>query len=197
MRRSPARTAPVRPGRPAGDHQQLPAGAVHDLPDRADRRPVGELHGQALQLVDVELVGVARRRQRRGVDQQPVPRRSSAASRSGPRRTATSSRPECGRAASTVSEPAAAPSRQPPDQHGTRGEPLLRGVGAHVDDQLAAQAVRPHDHPHEEQRRLGRTRMRCGGSLSGRCRRHPPAHPDHRCRSPRCAGRWRSAHPGR
>ncbi len=48
-----------------GEHEQLAARAVHDLADRAGDGAVRQLGAQALQLVDVELVGVVRRRESR------------------------------------------------------------------------------------------------------------------------------------
>ena len=110
----------------AREHEQLPAGTVHDLADGADDRAVRQLGAQALQLVDVELVRVVRRRRARR-------RRSAAGCRAAPRRRrgrATSDEPDQQptrvRSRRLDGEHAVRPAGPPRGQHRAGSEPLVR-----------------------------------------------------------------------
>ena len=191
--RSPARTARVRPGRPAG---RPPAAPRRDRarspgpcrpPSRRSSSTARPSSWWTWNSSGSPVGGSPA-----GSTSSRLPRRSSAASRSGASANRTSSRPECGRADSMVSEPAAAPSGSLRDEHGPRGEPLL---GESVRTSTTSSPRRPCARTTTPTRSATAGRRTAG--LSGRCRRHPPARPDRRCRSPPCAGRWPCVRRGR
>ena len=115
----------------------LQAGHLTDL------RPVQVVHREPDQLVVVELLGVVRgARGRRGVQQDAAGRLRRRPVLDLVERQQQD--PWCHRVAVTVDGPqrAGRAARRLGAQHGTDGEPSLRLVGAQVDGQLAAQAVR-------------------------------------------------------